>query len=77
MIGVAPVAPLAPSPAQLRSFRAYLHALTEGEGGRQAAADCGIAYQTSLNHIDELYRRLGVTNAIQAAMQLGWLVPNE
>jgi Bacterial regulatory proteins, luxR family len=67
---------LAPSPAQVRAFRAYLHALSEGNGGKQAAADCGIAYQTFRNSIEEAYRRLGVTNAIQAAVQLGLLVPS-
>jgi Bacterial regulatory proteins, luxR family len=76
MTMIEPVPTPQPSPAQLRALGAYLHALTEGNGGKQAAADCGIAYQTFRNSIEEAYRRLGVTNAIQAAVQLGLLVPS-
>lgn len=61
------------SPAQLRAFTAYLHALDDGEGQKRAAADCGISVQTLRNHTEEMYRRLGVTNAIQAALQLGMI----
>ncbi len=73
MSGYSGALPLAPSPAQLRALGAYLHALIQGEGQKRAAADCGIAYQTFRNSVEEAYRRLGVTNAIQAAMQLGMI----
>jgi hypothetical protein len=61
------------SPAQRRALGAYLDALLRGEGGRRAAADCGIAYQTFRTHLGEAYRRLDATNAIQAVVQLGFM----
>jgi len=59
------------TPAQRRALGAYLDALLRGEGGRRAAADCGVAYQTFRNSVDEAYRRLGATNALQAVVRLG------
>jgi DNA-binding NarL/FixJ family response regulator len=43
-------------------------------GRVQFAADSmGIAYHTAHQHLDRAYRRLGVTNAIEAFRVLGWL----
>ena len=60
---------LGPTPGQLVAFRAYVET-----GSQKAAAhQCGIRVQTVKNHMLNLYRRLGVGGAMEAAMALGWI----
>ena len=40
-----------------------------------AATSMGIRYASAHRHLERAYRRLGVTNAIEAFRVLGWLVP--
>jgi hypothetical protein len=35
--------------------------------------ECGIALQTVKNHLCDLYERLGVNSAMEAAVRLGWV----
>jgi len=58
-----------PTPAQLLAFRAYVET-----GSQKIAANrCGISPQTLKNHLHDLYQRLGVSGAMEAANKLGWV----
>ncbi|MEO5535136.1 MAG: LuxR C-terminal-related transcriptional regulator [Pseudolysinimonas sp.] len=58
-----------------RRQRESLHALENGETARQAAQQLGISEKTLENHLQEAYRRLGVTNRIAALRRLHGDVP--
>jgi hypothetical protein len=65
---------LAPTSGMLRVFTAYVRA-----GSQKAAAqECGVAVQTVKSQLGELYTRLDVGSAMEAAAKLGWLhVPED
>ena len=57
------------------SERAALRAYARTGDQRRAADDRGVSYQTLKNECCTAYRKLGVTNAIDAFRKLGWLTP--
>lgn len=65
---------LPPSPAQIATLVAYVRTFSQ----KRAAKERGVAIQTVKNHLEELYRRLGVSSALEAVVVLGWLsVPED
>ena len=60
---------LTPTPAQLSVFAIYVRTFSQ----KRTAYESGLAYQTVKNHMEDLYRRLGVSSAMEAAAVLGWL----
>lgn len=58
-----------PTPAQAEVFRAYV----ETGSQKEAARRCGIALSTAKNHLSQMYDRLGVGGAMEAATVLGWV----
>jgi hypothetical protein len=60
---------LAPTPAQLAMLATYVRV-----GSWRAAAEAhGVCLSTAKNHSRDLYARLGVRSAMQAAVALGWV----
>lgn len=58
-----------PTPSQLRVMAAYVRT-----GDRRAAADeLGLTLPTVRESLRQLYARLDVTSALQAAGKLGWV----
>lgn len=65
---------LPPTPRQLDVIGAYVRTGSE----KAAAAALGISIQTVKNDLSSLYRRLGVTKAMEALTALGWVeVPGD
>ena len=46
-----------------------------GLGNKEVANHLGIKLQTVKNHLSDSYRKLGVTNIIEALIALGWVTP--
>src|SRR5213594_1407562 len=63
-------ADLPPTARELEVFAAYCQAGTI----RAAATTLGLSEQTAKNHVSALYRSLGVSHNLGAAIALGWLV---
>ncbi len=60
---------LEPTPAQLAMLATYVRV-----GSWRAAAEAhGVCLSTAKNHSRDLYARLGVRSAMQAAVALGWI----
>ena len=58
-----------PTPAQLLAFRAYVQA-----GSRKEAAHVlGVSVASVKRHLSEMYARLDVSGAMEAAAALGWV----
>lgn len=58
-----------PTRAQLRALEAFI--ITGSQ--KDAATYIGCAYQTIKNHLGDLYARLDVNGAMEAATHLGWV----
>lgn len=58
-----------PTRAQLRALEAFI--ITGSQ--KDAATYIGCAYQTIKNHLGDLYARLDVNGAMEAAAHLGWI----
>ena len=65
---------LSPTVGQLRIFKAYML----GYSQKEAASICGLKLHTVKAQLCDLYYRLGVNSALEAAYKLGWLrIPPE
>jgi DNA-binding CsgD family transcriptional regulator len=55
--------------AQLVTLAAYV----QSGSAKETATELGIALSTVKNHLSDLYARLGVGGAMEAAITLGWV----
>jgi len=63
-----------PTPAQLVAFRAYVQAGSL----KEAAHVLGVSVGSVKRHLTEMYARIGVSGAMEAAAALGWVtLPGE
>ena len=58
-----------PTPAQLVAFRAYVQAGSL----KEAAHVLGVSVASVKRHLSEMYARLDVSGAMEAAAALGWV----
>ena len=58
-----------PTPAQLVAFRAYVQAGSL----KEAAHVLGVSVASVKRHLTEMYARIGVGGAMEAATALGWV----